>query len=116
MNPALSRRSVVVCPKAHLPAAVNFDDSLVIEVCSRSRNLSCIQECVPQLRFSADDLENFVAVHHEQGWCRICGSMLSADDWYASRMAAATVSNSRLVLAIDDNDQRICCRCCQSVP
>lgn len=115
MNPALIRRSVVVCPRVHLPAAVNFDDSLVFEVCSRSPDLSCKQDCVSQLHFSADELENFVTFHHEQGWCRICGTMLSAEDWYASRMAAATASNSRSVLA-NDNDQRICWRCCQGLP
>jgi hypothetical protein len=116
MNPALIRRSVVVCPRVHLPAAVDLDDSLVLESCSRSPNLSCKQECVSQLHFSADDLENFVTVHREQGWCRICGTMLTPDDWYASRMAAAGASNSRAVPAIGDNGQRICWRCCQGLP
>lgn len=113
MNSALCRRSVVVCPRVQLPAAVNFDDSLVFEACSRSPDLSCKQECVSQLHFSSDELENFVTVHREQGWCRICGTMLAADDWYASRMAAATASNSRPVLAAGENDRRICWRCCQ---
>lgn len=115
MNSALCRRSVVLCPTVHLPAAVNFDDSLVLEVCSRRPDLSCEQDCVSQLRFSADELENFVAVHREQGWCRICGTMLTSDDWYASRMEAATASNSHWVLA-GDNDQPICWRCWEAVP
>jgi len=116
MNPAPARHSVVVCPKVQLPAAVALDDSLVLEACSRVPNLSCKQDCVLQLHFSADELEDFVTVHREQGWCRICGTMLTADDWYASRMAAATASNSRSVLAIGDNGQRTCWRCCQGVP
>jgi hypothetical protein len=116
MNSALGHRSVVVCPQVHLPAAVDFDDSLVLEARSRSPDLSCKQECALQLQFSADALENFVNVHREQGWCRICGTMLAADDWYASRMSAATASNWRSVLAIGDDDQRICWRCCQAVP
>jgi hypothetical protein len=115
MNPALCSRSVVVCPTVHLPAAVDFDDSLALEACSRSPNLSCKQECVSQLHFSANELEDFVTVHRDQGWCRMCGTMLTADDWYASRMAAATASNSCSVLAIGDNGQRICWRCCQGV-
>lgn len=113
MNPALSRRSVVVCPTVHLPAAVNFDDSLILEACSRSPNLSCNKECVSQLRFSDDELENFVTVQHEQGWCQICGTVLTADDWYASRMAAISASHSRSVLA---TDELICWRCCQNLP
>jgi len=115
MNPALCRHSVVVCPRVQLPAAVNFDNSLVLETCSRAPNLSCKQECVSQLHFSAEELQNFVTFHHEQGWCRICGTMLAAEDWYASRMAAATASNSRSVL-VNDNDQPICWRCCQGLP
>jgi hypothetical protein len=114
MNPALIRRSVVVCPRVNLPAAVGLDDCMVVETCSRAPNLSCKQECVSQLRFAADELENFVTVHRDQAWCRICGTMLTADDWYASRMAAATASNSPSVLA-NDNDQRICWRCCQGL-
>ena len=112
MNFNPQRRSVVICPKAKLPASVDFDTSLAVGACSRAPRLHrCDRACVPQLRFAAEELESFVAFYAEQGWCRICGNVLTADDWYASRMAAATSSNSGCSLAIEEDGQRICWRC-----
>jgi hypothetical protein len=114
MNSMTHRSSVVLCPKAKLPASVDFDDSLIIKACSRSSALqSCSQDCLLQLHFAAEELENFVTSHQGQGWCRICGTMLTADDWYASRMAAGTARNSDRSLAIGENGQ-VCWNCYQA--
>jgi hypothetical protein len=112
MNANPQRRSVVVCPKAKLPASVVFDTSLAIGACSRAPRVHCCDRaCLPQLRFASEDLESFVSFYNEQGWCRICGNILTANDWYASRMAAATSSNSGYSMGLAEGGQQICWRC-----
>jgi hypothetical protein len=54
-------RSVVFCPRAKLPAAVGLDDSLSIEACSRSTGLDCNRDCLPQLSYSAEEVNEFLA-------------------------------------------------------
>ncbi len=109
------RRSVVLCPRAKLPAAVELDDSLSIEACSRSASLDCNRDCLPQLSYFAQELDEFLALQ-PQVWCSICGSMLASDDWYASRMSAVstnipTGSDSGLGQTTGGDDQRICWNC-----
>ncbi len=106
--------SVALCPRAKMPAAVDIDDSLTIEACSRSPNLDCNRGCLPQLRFCADELDEFLAPH-AQKWCSICGSMLTSEDWYASRLATKGIYGNHLddSRAIDGNRQGICWYCDQ---
>src|SRR5664279_5030360 len=55
---------VVVCPTAKLPAEVKLDTSLGLESCSRwSEDLDCAQTCAPQIQFSSESLEDFVAIY-----------------------------------------------------
>lgn len=110
MNSMPHRRSVVLCPKANLPAAVDLDDSLGIKGCSRLPVLKqCEEDCGAQLHFCAEELEDFLT--QAPAWCSICGTMLNGDDWYASRMAAANVSDSGNALATSENGERICWNC-----
>lgn len=122
MNSKPQRRSVILCPKAKLPAAVGVDDALSIEACSRSPRLQdCNRDCLSQLRFSAEELEGFLT-SHAQEWCSICGTMLTSDDWYASRMAAVWAdrpgtNDSNVSRAIGEYGHRICWNCYQvSIP
>jgi hypothetical protein len=111
-------RSVVLCPKAKLPASVELGDSVSIETCSRSTGLDCSGDCLPQLSYSAGEVKEFLAPQMQE-WCSICGSMLTSEDWYASRLAAVggyrTAANhlddSRTV---DGNRQRMCWNCSQT--
>lgn len=120
MNFMPHRRSVVLCPKVKLPAAVGVDNALSIEACSRSPRLQdCNQDCLSQLRFSAEELEGFLT-SHAQEWCSICGTMLTSDDWYASRTAAVsattTGSDAGCWRAIGEDGQNICWNCYTADP
>lgn len=104
------RRSVVLCPKANLPAEVGIDQSLGIKACSRLPALQqCQEDCALQLHFCSEELQDFLT--HAPGWCSVCGTMLTGDDWYASRMAAATMNDSGYLQAISKNGQPICWNC-----
>ncbi len=109
------RRSIVLCPKAKLPAAVILDGHLAIEACSRSLNpQGCNQGCLPQLDFSPEEVGDFVAARR----CGICRAPLTAADWYASRLAAASPDGRKPagcggLLTYDENGQRLCWKCNQ---
>ncbi len=61
------RRSVVVCPNSRLPAAVDIDGQSAIEACSRWSNVQdCKLNCLPQLWFAAEELEDFLAKQESQ--------------------------------------------------
>ncbi len=100
------RRSIVLCPRSKRPAAVDVDGHLAIEACSRWSNLQdCNLGCLPQLCFSAEELESFLGKHES---CRMCGSTLSRDDWYASRLAGVNRARSTRGLIPDDDFQVLC--------
>jgi len=70
-----------------LPAEVGLDPDLDMESCSRWPELqSCSQSCMPQVQFSAEDLNEFGA-RYEGKKCASCGAALTRDDWYQSRLA-----------------------------
>lgn len=82
------KTSVVVCPEAALPAEVNLDANLHIESCSRwSEPGVCAQTCTPQIQFSSESLEDFVAIFGGRR-CVCCDAVLSAQDWYNNRLGA----------------------------
>jgi len=82
-----SKSTVVICPTVKLPAEVGLDPELRMESCSRWPELqSCSQSCMPQVQFSAEDLNDFAA-HYEGKKCSSCGTALTRDDWYKSRLA-----------------------------
>ena len=77
---------VVVCPTAKLPAEVKLEASLRLESCSRwSESGDCAQTCAPQIRFSSESLEEFVAIYGGRR-CACCGAVLTATDWYDNRL------------------------------
>jgi hypothetical protein len=96
---------VVVCPTAKLPAEVKLDTSLGLESCSRwSEDLDCAQTCAPQIQFSSESLEDFVAIYGGRK-CACCGAVLTAQDWYNNRLAALrssgeTPDTSRVLLTV----------------
>src|ERR1700746_4202805 len=56
------KTTVVICPTAELPAKVGLDSVERLESCSRWPELEgCSQACMPQVKFSAEDLEEFTA-------------------------------------------------------
>ena len=84
-----SKAAIVICPTAKAPAEVGLDDSQRVESCSRWPDLQpdCTQTCLSQAKFSAEDLNDFVA-RYEGKKCALCGSEITRDDWYKSRLAA----------------------------
>lgn len=105
---AVKKTSVVVCPTAQLPAEVGLDSDARIESCSRWPDLEgCSQICAPQLQFSADNLSEF-AVKYEGKHCASCGTVLTRDDWYGSRLAIPTVHT------VTPNAHPICFACNQA--
>ena len=81
------KTTVVICPTAKLPAEVGLDPELRMESCSRWPELeSCSQSCMPQVQFSAEDLNDF-ATRYEGKKCSSCDTALTRDDWYKSRLA-----------------------------
>ena len=82
------KTTVVICPTAELPAEVGLDPVHGMESCSRWPELqSCSQACMPQVKFSAEELVDFTA-RYEGNKCAPCGVVLTRDDWYQSRLAA----------------------------
>jgi len=82
-----AKTTVVICPAMKLPAEVELDPNLHMESCSRWPELqSCSQSCMPQIQFSAEDLDEFAA-RCEGKKCASCGAALTRDDWYKSRLA-----------------------------
>ncbi len=86
------KKTTVVCPATNLPAEVRsggWDGR--IDSCSRLPDTEqCSQSCAPQLQFSAEDLSEFTAKYEGRN-CASCGSALTKDDWYKSRLATAIV-------------------------
>jgi hypothetical protein len=81
------KTTVVICPPMKLPAEVELGRDLRIGSCSRwPESLSCSQSCMPQAQFSAEDLNDFAA-RYKGKKCASCGTALSRDDWYKSRLA-----------------------------
>ncbi len=111
LNPS-NRRSVVVCPRDQMPAAVVLQGTNRLAPCSRrDEQLPCGEECMPQLHYSADDLAGFLQ-RNEGKSCSRCGAPISAKDWYGSRLAG--VGAEFRALAADmagSSPQPICCNC-----
>jgi hypothetical protein len=81
------KTTVVICPTVKLPAEVGLDPKLRMESCSRWPELqNCSQSCMPQVEFSVEDLNDFTA-RYDGKKCSSCGTALSRDDWYKSRLA-----------------------------
>jgi hypothetical protein len=82
------KTTVVICPTAKLPAEVGLDPVDHLESCSRWPELQgCSQDCVPQVKFSAEDLKDFTA-RYEDKKCTSCGAVLTREDWYNTRLRA----------------------------
>ncbi len=106
------RRSVVVCPRERMPAAVALHPTNRLAACSRrGEQIPCGEECMPQLQYSGDELARFLQ-RNEGKSCSRCGAPISAKDWYGSRLAglgarsgtgAADMAGSSL--------PPICCNC-----
>jgi hypothetical protein len=80
-------KTTVVCPTERLPAEIALGLDSNVESCSRwPRQEGCSQTCAPQLQFSAADLSEFT-VRYEGKNCVSCGTVLTRDDWYKSRLA-----------------------------
>jgi hypothetical protein len=110
---AMRKTSVVVCPTAQLPAEVGLHSDASIESCSRWPHLEgCSQTCAPQLHFSAENLSEF-AVRHEGKHCISCGTVLTLDDWYRSRLATLTANAATPQIATP-NAHPICFACNQA--
>jgi hypothetical protein len=114
------KTTVVICPTVKLPAEVGLDPALHMESCSRWPELqSCSQPCLPQVQFSAEDLNGFGA-RYEGKTCSSCGAGLTRDDWYESRLAALE-TNTRVpeipgvdrpaILIIPETGDPICATC-----
>jgi len=81
------KATVVVCPTAELPARFELNPVHGMESCSRWPELEgCHQACMPQVEFSAEELEGFTA-RYEGKNCASCGVTLTGDDWYKNRLA-----------------------------
>jgi hypothetical protein len=81
------KTTVVICPTVKLPAGVGLNPELRMESCSRWPELQdCSQSCMPQVQFSAEDLNDFAARYDGKN-CSSCGTALTRDDWYKSRLA-----------------------------
>src|ERR1019366_6438286 len=71
------KTTVVICPTMKLPAEVGLDPEFRMESCSRWPELqSCSQSCMPQVQFSAEDLNDFAA-RYEGKKCSSCGTALA---------------------------------------
>jgi hypothetical protein len=111
------KTTVVICPTAELPAQVGLDSVERLESCSRWPELEgCSQACMPQVKFSAEDLEDFAA-RYEGKKCTLCGAVLTQDDWYQSRLTAlgpkastADISGS-LLRSFNEDSSPVCSIC-----
>lgn len=80
------KTTVVICPAVKLPAQVELDPALHMKSCSRLPELQrCDESCMPQVQFSAEDLNDFAA-RYEGKRCASCGATLTRDDWYDNRL------------------------------
>ncbi len=93
---AVKKTTVVVCPRAQLPAEVRLRVGAArIDSCSRWPQLKgCRQTCASQLRYSADDVSKFVMKNEGQP-CAVCGNVLTREDWYSSRLVVMTADTAR---------------------
>jgi hypothetical protein len=81
------KMTIVICPTMEMPAQVGVDPASRLESCSRWPHLQgCSQACLPQVKFSAEELVDFTA-RYDGDKCA-CGGVLTADDWYQSRLTA----------------------------
>jgi hypothetical protein len=106
--------TVVICPKAKLPAEVGLDARQDIESCSRWNGSShCSQTCLPQIRFCAEGLQEF-RERYEGKICASCGAPLMPSDWYETRLmglAAAAGEEISSGGALPAEDNPICSSC-----
>ena len=115
-----AKTTVVICPAMKLPAEVGLNPDLHMESCSRWPELqSCSQACMPQVQFSAEDLNEFAA-RYEDKKCGSCDAALTRDDWYQSRLAVlgTTTGVPRIPgvarpwsFSIQETSDRICSSC-----
>jgi hypothetical protein len=114
------KTTVVICPTVKLPAEVGLDPELRMESCSRWPELQgCSQSCMPQVQFSAEDLNDFAA-RYEGKKCSSCGTALTQDDWYKSRLAVLETNSgvSKIpgvdhpsILSVSGTGDPICSAC-----
>jgi hypothetical protein len=111
------KTTVVVCPRAELPARLEFDPIHGMESCSRWPELEgCNQACMPQVEFSAEELEDFTARYEGEN-CASCGVTLTGDDWYKNRLATldpqtATPNRTRSLPEGSNQDHDPICSTC----
>ena len=114
LQPPLKKRSVVVCQRYQMPAAVVLDARHRLLACSRREpNLTCGEDCVPQLQYTTDDLETFLFKNRGE-CCHVCGTPIGARDWYKSRIAGTHTPRleSRCVIGdVPGSAHPICCDC-----
>ena len=110
------KTTIVICPTAELPAQIAVDAEQRMESCSRWPQLErCSQTCMPQVQFSADTLQEFLA-RYEGKSCTLCGATMNAYDWYESRLAAieekaAPRGGERVSLLSPSESAPICANC-----
>jgi len=81
------KTTVVICPSMKLPAEVGIGPGLRMETCSRwLDSQTCSHSCMPQVQFSTEGAKDFAARYGGKT-CAQCGSALTQDDWYKSRLA-----------------------------
>lgn len=89
------KTTVVICPSAQLPAQAGLDTLQRMDSCSRWPELEgCRQACMLQIRYSAEELHDFVA-RYEGKQCTSCGALMTGDDWYRNRLAALEAETAR---------------------
>jgi len=114
------KTSVVVCPTAKLPAEVKLDANLHMKSCSRwPETGDCAQTCTPQIQFSPESLQDFVATYGGDK-CACCGAVLTGEDWYNNRLGALqsageTLNRSKFPLTasitLEDKKSPVCSVC-----
>jgi hypothetical protein len=74
---------------------------------------------MPQVQFSAEDLNGFAA-HYEGKKCSSCGTAVTADEWYKSRLAVLETDSgvSKIpgvdrpsILSVPETGDPICSAC-----
>jgi hypothetical protein len=111
------KKTVVVCPANELPAEVSLDESLRMESCSRWPHVGeCTQACIPQVQFSPESLEDFAAAHMGEQ-CVGCGTVLTREDWYNSRLGAvqptggSPATGPQTIIAAQAKKSPLCSAC-----
>jgi hypothetical protein len=107
--------TVVICPKAKLPAQVGTDAACRLHSCSRwTESEGCSQTCMPQIEFCAEELERFKS-KCEGTKCMSCGVTLTAADWYNNRLMAVEPDNrinkGVLATSLPNRNALICSKC-----